>query len=334
MEKIRISPCIPDNFEINKNGFKASIAIYPFEAGYAITLAHPVKRLILSSTVGYAPTALKIEGVTHEFDSIRGVIEDVASLIINLKNIRFKLKDETVNKKIVSYKFTGYKEVKGADFNNDDVEVSSADMHFATINEDGELDLTLVIEKGMGYVPSEEIRESVEAGFLPLDAIFTPVKRANYSIEKVLVEDNPNFEKIIFNIETDGQIGPEVVFQNAVSTMFKQLEIFKNEFNIRTEAPSKKVKQENTKLKTLCMRIEELNFSARSHNCLTRSDIRYVGEVAMMSESEISKIKNLGKRSLDEIKQKLEDVGFPINAGLSDDLKDEFKTKLKELKAK
>lgn len=226
MDKIRTAPYIPENFEIKKDGNSADISIYPFEAGYAITLAHPMKRLILSSTVGYAPTAIKIEGTTHEFDSIRGVIEDVARLIINLKNIRFKIKDGS-DKVTVNYSFSGYKEVMGSDFTNESVEVVTEDAHFATINDDGELNFTIVVEKGMGYVPSEEIRDQVEEGFLPLDAIFTPVKKGNYEIEKVLVEDNPNFEKIVFNIETDGIIAPEDVFKEAVGTMFKQLDLQK-----------------------------------------------------------------------------------------------------------
>lgn len=332
MDKIRISPYIPEKCEISKNGSSAKIAIYPFEAGYAITLAHPLKRLILSSTVGYAPTSIKIDGVTHEFDSIRGVIEDVASLIINLKNIRFKIKDGS-NRCVVSYSFKGYKEFKGADFNNDLVEVSTPDVHFATINEDGEINFSMVVEKGMGYVPSEDIRDLVSAGFLPLDAVFSPVKKANYHIEKFLVEDNPNFEKIIFNIETDGQTQPETVFESAVSTMLKQLEIFKTELNIKVETKVKTEKAEDTRLNTLLSKIEDLNFSARSHNCLTRSDIKFIGEIAIMNEQELSKLKNLGKKSLDEIKAKLEEIGFPVSVGVPDDLKQTFKKKLKTLKA-
>merc|ERR1711916_392548 len=126
---------------------------------------------------------------------------------------------------------------------------STPETHFATINEDGELAITLIIEKGMGYVPSEEIRENTEEGFLPLDAIFTPVKKANYVLEKVLVEDNPNFEKIVFSIETDSQAEPEDIFKDAVGTMFKQLEIFRSEFGIKSEAPSKKSKEEDDRLK-------------------------------------------------------------------------------------
>lgn len=331
MEKIRTSPYIPEKFEISKGENSAEISIYPFEAGYAITLAHPIKRLILSSTVGYAPTAIKIEGAAHQFDSIRGVIEDVANLIINLKNIRFKIKNGS-DRCVVNYTFKGYKEVKGEDFSNDEIEISTPETHFATINEDGELAITLVIEKGMGYVPSEEIRDTTDEGFLPLDAIFTPVKKANYTIEKVLVEDNPNFEKIVFFIEADVQVEPEDVFKDAVGTMFKQLEIFKSEFGIKSESPSKKVKEEDDRLKTLLLKIDEMNFSARSHNCLTRSDIKFVGEVALMSESELAKLKNLGKKSLDEIKAKLEEIGFPVTQDLPEELKSQFKEKLTELK--
>lgn len=331
MEKIRTSPYIPENFEIKKDGKGADISIYPFEAGYAITLAHPIKRLILSSTVGYAPTAIKIEGTTHEFDSIRGVIEDVARLIINLKNVRFKIKDGS-EKAVVEYSFSGYKEVKGEDFTNDTVEVVTPNAHFATINDDGELNFTIVVEKGMGYVPSEEIREQSEEGFLPLDAIFTPVRKANYDIEKVLVEDNPNFEKIVFHIETDGIIKPEDVFKEAVGTMFKQLEIFKSEFGIKEETAPKAKVVDDEKLKALLTKIEELNFSARSHNCLTRSDIKYVGEVAAMDESELAKVKNLGKKSLDEIKAKLEEIGFPVTESIAEDLLSQFNAKLAKLK--
>jgi DNA-directed RNA polymerase subunit alpha len=259
------------------------------------------------------------------------VIEDVARLIINLKNIRFKIKDGS-ERAVVNYSFSGYKEVKGEDFANELVEVATPDAHFATINDDGELNFTIVVEKGMGYVPSEEIRDQTEDGFLPLDAIFTPVKKGTYSIEKVLVEDNPNFEKIVFTIETDGIKNPEDVFKEAVGTMFKQLDIFKSEFGITAEPVAKIKSVDDGRLKVLLTKIEELNFSARSHNCLTRSDIKYVGEVAVMDEAELAKVKNLGKKSLDEIKAKLEEIGFPVTEVMPSDLRNQFKEKLAELK--
>jgi DNA-directed RNA polymerase subunit alpha len=309
----------------------ARVSIFPFEAGFAITLAHPIKRLVLSSTVGYAPTALKIEGASHEFDSIRGVSEDAAALVINLKNIRFSLKGEET-KATVNFSFKGPKEVKGSDFESEEVEVATPDAHFATINEDGELNLSIVIEKGMGYVPSEDIREDTEEGYLPLDAIFMPVKKANYQIEKMLVEDNPNYEKIVFDIVSDGSREPMEIFRYAVDTMYKQLGIFTAEFGIKSAVAAPKNKEDDDRLKKLLTKIEDLNLSARSHNCLTRASIKYVGEVALMSESELGKVKNLGKKSLDEIKMKMEEVGFPVGTELPGELASALDEKLSELK--
>ncbi|EOH7740371.1 DNA-directed RNA polymerase subunit alpha, partial [Campylobacter jejuni] len=162
-----------------------------------ITLAHPLRRLLYTSTIGYAPTAIHIDGVAHEFDSMRGMLEDVALFIINLKKLRFKLKSDS-NKEIVEFSFKGPKEIYGKDLNNDQVEVVNTDAYLATINEDAELKFTLIIEKGIGYVPSEEIKELLnDPKFIALDAFFTPVREATYDIEKVLFEDNPDYEKVV-----------------------------------------------------------------------------------------------------------------------------------------
>lgn len=332
MKKIKTAPFIPDKYEIEKiDENHAKISISPFDIGYAITLAHPLKRIILSSTVGYAPTAVRIEAASHEFDSIRGVLEDVAALIVNLKNIRFKIKsnDEKVK---VEYNFSGPAEIRGEDFNNDAIEVVTPDAYFATVNEDGALNISLIIEKGMGYVPSEEIRMITEEGYLPLDAYFMPVKKANYTLEKVLVEDNPNFEKIVFDIVTDGQTEPTDVFDAAVSTMLKQLEVFGAEYEPKSSSKSSASKEDDEALKKLMMKIEELNLSARSHNCLTRSNLKFVGEIVLMSESELAKVKNLGKKSLEEIKQSLVDLGFGPGESVPSDIIDIFHKKLNELK--
>jgi DNA-directed RNA polymerase subunit alpha len=331
MKKIKTAPFIPNQFEVDTvSANEANISIYPFETGYAITLAHPLKRLILSSTVGYAPTSMSIEGAEHEFDSVRGVLEDVASLIINLKNLRFKITDES-DKVEVKYTFSGSKEIKGSDFNNEFVEVVTPDAHFATINEDGELTLSIVVEKGMGYVPSEDTRETAEPGYLPLDAYFMPVKKANYSIENVLVEDNPNYEKIVFNVVTDGATNPNDVFQDAVKTMLKQIEVFGAE--VLPSIPTKVIvnKEDDELVKKMMMKIEDLNLSARSHNCLTRSSIKYVGEIVRMSESELAKVKNLGKKSLEEIIQKLDEMNFGSSNPVSSDIMALFDDKIAEL---
>lgn len=332
MKKIKTAPFVPDKYEIEKiDENHAKISISPFDIGYAITLAHPLKRIILSSTVGYAPTAVKIEDASHEFDSIRGVLEDVAALIVNLKNIRFKIKSDAERVKI-DYSFSGPTEIKGENFSNDLIEVVTPNAYFATVNEDGALNISLVIEKGMGYVPSEDIRDITEEGYLPLDAYFMPVKKATYELEKVLVEDNPNFEKIVFDIVTDGQTEPTDVFDAAVTTMLKQLEVFGAEFEPKSTSKTSASKEDDETLKKLMMKIEELNLSARSHNCLTRSNLKYVGEIVLMSENELAKVKNLGKKSLEEIKQNLVDLGVGAGEPIPSDIIEIFQKKLTELK--
>ncbi len=307
MKKIKTAPFMPSEVEVTQLGENSiKIEAYPFESGYAISLAHPLRRLLLSSSIGYSPVALKIEGVSHEFDSIRGMLEDVAVFIINLKNIRFKIRDGS-DKKEVTYEFNGPKEIHGKDLENEEIEIVTPDAFLATLNEDANLRFSLIIHKGIGYVPSEEIREELPEGYLPMDAFFTPVKKAAYDIEKVLVEDNPNFEKIVFYIETDGQIEPIAAFKDALSVMYKQMSVFNNELNVQIISENES-EENSAELKKLLQKIDTLNLSARSHNCLERAGIEYIGELVLMSEEELKNIKNLGKKSLEEIKEKIDEI--------------------------
>ena len=332
MKSIKDAPAIPTEVDIEETGKNsARISAWPFETGYAITLAHPLRRLILGSSVGYAPVSLKIDGVLHEFDSIRGMKEDIAVFIINLKTIRFKIKDDLPSA-VVSYSFVGPKEIKASDLENDQIEVINGDAILATLNKDAELNFTIEIRKGIGYVPSEDLREEVDSEAIALDAFFTPVRKANYKIENVLVGDNPNFEKIIFDIETDGQISPRDAFGNALETMNKQLNIFGGVFDIDLEATKTKGKSESA-LKTLLIPIDMLGFSARSSNSLERAGIKFIGELVLMSENEIKSIKNLGKKSLDEIMSTLEAQGFGKDYKLDGKLRADLIEKIKQLKS-
>jgi len=337
MKKIKVSPLVPSNIEVEKNGHsKAKISIYPFESGYSITVAHPIRRLLLSSSIGYAPIGVKIEGVTHEFDYVRGMLEDVSEFILNLKNIKFKLKKDQ-KKAVVNYSFSGHREIKGCDLDNDDVEVVSKDLHLATINDDAVLNFSLIIEKGMGYVPSEDLRELIDSSYIALDAYFIPVKKALYYTENILVEDNPNYEKLIFEIETDGQEDAEYIFREAVKTMYDQLSIFNKELaivNASTSSSAPVKGEKDDEFKKLLVSIDDLNLSARSHNCLTRSYIKYLGDLVLMSEKELSDIKNLGKKSLDEIKDKMDELGYPVGTSLPEETATQLKAKLVHLKDK
>ena len=332
MKKIKVAPFLPSEVEVNEiSETRAEVIAYPFEDGYAVTLAHPLRRLVLGSSIGYAPISLKIEGAAHEFDSVRGMHEDVAVFIINLKSIRFKIKDE-LDRVTVNYSFQGPKEIVAADLNNDQIEVIIGDVLLATLNEDAELNFTVEIAKGIGYVPSENLREDVDSEAIALDAFFTPVRKANYKIENVLVEDNPNYEKIIFDIETDGQITPVEAFTNALETMSKQLSVFNGVLDIDLDsAPVRKASNSN-ELKAYLVSVDALGLSARSFNSLDRAGIKYLGELVLMGESEIKTIKNLGKKSLDEINECLEEQGYGAEFELGDVARANLVKKLEKLK--
>ncbi|MDD2450360.1 DNA-directed RNA polymerase subunit alpha [Sulfurovum sp.] len=332
MRKIKVAPFMPTEVEVNEiSENRAQITAYPFESGYAVTLAHPLRRLILGSSIGYAPISVKIEGAAHEFDNIRGMHEDVAVFIINLKNIRFKIKDES-DRVEVSYSFAGHKEVTAQDLNNDLVEVVNGDLPLATLNEDAELNFTVVISKGIGYVPSENLRDEVANDAIALDAFFTPVRKANYAIEPVLVEDNPSFEKIIFDIVTDAQIGPVEAFTNALEVMNKQLSIFNGVLDVDISTAPIKKSSDESELKPFLQTVDSLGLSARSFNSLDRAGIKYLGELVLMSENEIKNIKNLGKKSLDEINECLVEHGFGEDYDLSDVTRAHLVKKLEQLK--
>ncbi len=327
MKKIKTSPLLPQEFVVEQiSDNEANVIAYPFETGYAVSLAHPLRRFLLSSSVGYAPVAIKIEGAKHEFDSVRGMLEDISDFIINLKGIRFKLKDDAKEAEI-TYSFAGPCEIKGSDLANDEVEVVTPDAFLATLNDDATLNFTIKIFQGIGYVPSEDIREELDEGYIALDAFFTPVRKATYAIENVLVEDNPNFEKVVLNIVTDGQISPLDAFRNALEVMHAQLNVFSSEISIQAPATIERV-EESPELKKLTARIDDLGLSARSFNCLDRSNIKYIGEIVLMSQNDLKNVKNLGKKSYEEILEKLTEAGFSVGENLSDDLVGALKKKI------
>ncbi|GGD39858.1 DNA-directed RNA polymerase subunit alpha [Malaciobacter pacificus] len=332
MKKFADTPFLPTEVEIEAiSENEAKISAYPFESGFAITLAHPLRRLLLSSSIGYAPIAVKIEGASHEFDSLRGMLEDIAIFIINLKNIRFKINGDK-DQVVVEYSFNGPKEIKGEDLINSDVEIVSPDVHLATINSDCNLTFSVIIQKGIGYMPSEDIRDIVGPDYIPIDAFFTPVKKVVYDIEKMLVEDNPNFEKAVFTVQTNGQISPVTAFKEAVSVMYSQMSVFNKVFDL-SEVTVSETGEEPVELKDLIIKIDDLNLSARSFNSLDRAGLKFLGELVLMSEVEVKNIKNLGKKSYDEIAEKLESLGYPVENTLPENVASALRRKLEQLKA-
>ncbi|MDQ7045911.1 MAG: DNA-directed RNA polymerase subunit alpha [Sulfurimonas sp.] len=333
MKKIKTTPLAPQEFEVEQIGEnEANIMAYPFETGYAISLAHPLRRFLLSSSVGYAPIAIKIEGAKHEFDSVRGMLEDISDFILNLKEIRFKLLGEDVTEAQINYSFAGPCTIKGSDLSNDQVEIVTPEAPLATLNEDSTLNFTIKIAQGIGYVASEDTYDELEDGFIALDAYFTPVRSATYKIENVLVEDNPNFERVVMNIRTDGQISPIDAFRNSLEVMYAQLAVFNSEISIKAPVTIERV-EESPDLKKLTTNIDSLGLSARSFNCLDRSNIKLIGEITLMSTNDLKNVKNLGKKSYDEIVDKVQEYGFAVGADLADDVVTALKKKIEALQA-
>ncbi len=332
MRKVVTTAHMPTEFDIEELGEnKARISAWPFEIGFGITLAHPLHRLLRLSAIGYAATAIKIDGVSHEFDSKRGMLEDISLFIINIKNMRFKFKNENSKREEVSFSFKGPREIKGSDLANDVIEVVNPDNYIATINEDTELDFTLVIEKGIGYVASEELREKTEAGFIALDAFFNPVRSSVYRIENVLHEDNPDYEKIVFEITTDGQISPTDAFSNAMDAMYQQMMVF-NKITTTNPRVLGEVAEEEIDLSPLLKSVKELGLGVRSNNGLEKAGIEYIGELALMSENDINNLKNVGKKSVEEILNAMREIGYPIGANSAETYKDKLMEKIKEIK--
>ena len=330
----KISRCLymPHEIEIEQiSENRIKIFAYPFQSGFAITVAHPLRRLLYGSSAGFAVTSLRIDGVTHEFDSIKGMLEDVSLFILNLKKIRFKIKNDAKRVE-VNFTFNGPKEIKGIDLDSDDIEVVTPDLHLATINEDAELNFSLIIEKGIGYIPSEDLRDSVPEGYIGVDAFFTPVRKAIYSIENMLVEDDPTYEKIVFEIETDGQIPPVQAFKESIEALNDQIAIFGKAMDIDVSSPEDDF-DNSVDMRKLVQSVNEMNLSARSFNCLDRSNIKLIGEIALMSINDLKNVKNLGKKSYDEIVEKVQEFGFAVGADLADDVVTALKKKIEALEA-
>ncbi|RLA74099.1 MAG: DNA-directed RNA polymerase subunit alpha [Epsilonproteobacteria bacterium] len=319
MSKNRYSLMTAEHVEVEElDTNKAKISVYPFETGHAITLAHPLRRLLMSSSVGFAPIAVKIENIAHEFDSLKGMVEDAALFILNLKALRFKIKDETCDEITVDYNFNKAMSIIGDDLNTNDIEIVNGDMPLATINDKCDLNFTLIIQKGIAYTPSEDTRDMTSEEFIPLDAFFTPVQNVVYDIQKVLVDDNPNFEKIIFTIKTDGQITPIDAMKKAVNTMNQQMSVFNKIFHLDKITSTQNSNGVEIDTKVFMQNISELELSARSYNSLKRAGLKYVGQIVLMSEVEVENINNLGKKSLEELSDKMKDIGYPIDETLDE----------------
>lgn len=300
IEKPRIE-CV----EMNEDGSYGKFVIEPLERGYGITLGNSLRRILLSSLPGAAVTSVKIDGVLHEFSTIPGVKEDVVEIILNLKGLALKINGEGPRTIYVDARGEG--EIKAGDIKTDgDVEIINKDLHIATVNEDGKFYMEINIDKGRGYVSAEKNKEPNQPiGVIPVDSIYTPVKRVNYTVEDTRVGQVTDYDRLIFEIWTNGTIKPDEALSLAAKILIEHLKLFMTLTDHVTDVNIMIEKEEDKKEKVLDMTIEELDLSVRSYNCLKRAGINTVEELTQKTVEDMMKVRNLGKKSLEEVEQKL-----------------------------
>ena len=296
--------------EINNETMYAKFMCEPLERGYGITIGNSLRRILLSSLPGAAITSVKIEGVLHEFSTIPNIIEDVSEIILNLKNVRLKIHDNEEKVLKISVKKEG--EVTASDIETDSsVEILNPDLHIATIAEGGKLEMELVANIGRGYNTAEKNKKYNDTlGMLPIDSIYTPVKKVNYYVENTRVGQMVDFDKLIIELWTDGSVKPYEALSLAAKVMTEHLDLF---IDLSDSARNTEVmieKEESKKERVLEMPIEELELSVRSYNCLKRAGISTVEDLTNKTEDEMMKVRNLGKKSLDEVYNKIHSLGL------------------------
>jgi DNA-directed RNA polymerase subunit alpha len=286
--------------------------IRPLERGYGITIGNSLRRVLLSSMMGSSITSVKFDKVLHEFSTIPDVMEDVTDIILNLKQVRFRqYTPDVLNLKISK---TGAGKVTAADIQvNDKIEVLNPDQHLATLGNTGKFEAEITVSFGRGYVPSEELEQPISGvGVIPVDAIFSPIRRVNYNVTNARVGQRTDYDSLTLELWTDGSIKPEEAVALAAKIMKEQLQVFVT-FDEAVEPTSEKEEKRSPVLnENLFRSVDDLELSVRSANCLKNANIRYIGELVVRTEAEMLKTKNFGRKSLNEIKEILTDMGLGL----------------------
>ena len=286
--------------------------VEPLGRGFGTTLGNSMRRVLLSSLEGCAPTSVKIDGVLHEFSTIEGVKEDVTEIILNIKRLVTVLHGDAPKTVIIDAFGPG--EVKAGDIKSDsDVDIINPELHLATLDDNAKLHMEIVIDKGRGYVTSDRNKtDDMPIGVIAVDSIYTPITKVNFTIENTRVGRMTDFDRLILEIWTDGSISPKDAASYAAKFLTEHLTMF---INLADQIPGEQIlveKEENTQEKKLEMNIEDLDLSVRSYNCLKRAGINTVGELTQKDEDEMMKVRNLGRKSLEEVQQKLAQMGLSL----------------------
>ncbi len=306
--------------EISEDNKFGRFVVEPLERGYGTTLGNSLRRIMLSSLPGVAVSQVKIDGVVHEFSGIPGVKEDVTEIIMNLKNLAIKNTSETLEDKIAYIDFEGEGVVTAANIQADpDIEILNPDLVIATLNggPESRLYMELTIKRGHGYVSAEKNKtENMAIGVIPIDSIFTPVERVNLTVENTRVGQITDFDKLTLDVFTNGILAPEEAVSSAAKVLSDHLIPF---IDLSESAKNLEVmvdeKERNEKAKVLEMNIDELELSVRSYNCLKRAGINTVEELTTRTSEDMMKVRNLGRKSLEEVLGKLKELGLSLNLG-------------------
>lgn len=296
-----------------ENNFYGKFELEPLERGFGTTLGNALRRVMLSSLPGSAINSIKIDGVLHEFQTIDGVVEDVTAIVLNLKGVVVKNHSDEESKTI-RLNVTGPKQVTAGDFETDaDIEIINKDLVIANVSEGGHLIMEATIGNGRGYIRCDEQKKllgDVKVGVIPIDSLYSPIERVSYDVESARVGQNENYDKLIMNVWTNGAMKPEEAMALASRILIEHFEIITEIDKIADVKGLMNEKQEDPKQKTLQTPIEDLDFSVRAYNCLKRASLLTVQDITSKSESEMMKIRNLGKKSLKEVIDKIKDMGL------------------------
>ena len=319
-----------ETVEISNDGRYGRFICEPLEHGYGHTIGNALRRMLLSSLEGAAVTSIKVDGVLHEFSTIPGVKDDITNIVLNIKQLNLRIESEAAftentTPHIITIDVEGEREVTGADvICGADIQVLNPELHIATLNENGKLRIEMTVGRGRGYVPAEKNKSSDDMiGQIPIDSIFSPVIRVKYEVQDTRVGNEMDYDKLILEVWTNGTLNPAEAVAKATANLIDQLKIFKhvdgtmensseNEEEELQQVPIVTQAQEDETSKVLDMTIEDLDLSVRSFNCLKRAGIDFVGDLVNKSEEDMMKVRNLGRKSLDEVKKKLEDIGLSL----------------------
>jgi len=319
---------MPEKVECEQSSATATFGrftLQPLEKGFGVTIGNSMRRILLSSLPGTAITAIRIDGIKHEFSTVKGVVEDISDFILNLKQVRLKPTTKKASRVLLRVKGPGVLTAKAIEDASAEVEILNPDCHLATLNKDADFELELRLGRGKGYVPADENKAADQPiDMITIDSIFTPIRNVRYTVEPTRVGGQTDFEKLTLEIETDGSVSPDEAVTHAGKILRDHVQLF---INLGTEPETERVESEQeaevSRLrKVLRMSVDELELSVRSHNCLRSANIKTLADLVRRTESELLKFRNFGRKSLAELSEIVEQHGLSFGMDVDKYLKD------------